>query len=110
MSNTATRKLVKNLKAKGFKEVVTLSDMRNLQKEFNKAVNEEKKALGIPPESKPIRKMTNKEKKEFEKSLLAILEENTKNNASDPGTPRSQGGGRRYRTRRRRGCRFTKKH
>jgi hypothetical protein len=116
--NAATRKLTKTLKQKGFKEVITLNQLRNLPKEFNKAVHEEKRRLGIPPEVRaaspppqdPPRKMTANETQKFEESLLKILEENTTNNASDPGTPRSRGGRRRCVTRRRRGCRFVHKH
>lgn len=117
-ANAATRKLAKTLKQKGFKEVITLNQLRNLPRELNKAVNQEKRRLGIPPEVRsaspppqdPPRKMTANEKQKFEENLLKILEENTENNASDPGTPRTRGGRRRRVTRKRRGCRFVHKH
>lgn len=112
----ATRKQVKEYKKKGFSEVYTLSNFRNVQKNLNRAVNEERMRLGIPPEVQiaspppqqdPPKEMTATEKRKFEESLVKILEENTENTASDPGTPRSHGGRRKRTTRRRRqGCRF----
>lgn len=116
--NANTRKKVKEYKQKGFTNVFSLGNLRNVQSELNKAVNEERVRLGIPPEVRsarpppqqdPPKEMTPLEKQRFEESLLKILEENTENTASDPGTPRSRGGRRRHRTRRRRGCRFVRR-
>ena len=116
--NAATRKKVKEYKKKGFEKVYTMANFRNVQSELNKAVNEERLRLGIPPEVRsaspppqqdPPREMTANEKRTFEASLLKILEENTGNAASDPGTPTSRGGRRRITRRKRRGCRFVRR-
>lgn len=117
--NATTRKKVNEYKKKGFEKVYTMANFRNVQSELNKAVNEERVRLGIPPEVRaaspppqqdPPRAMTPTEKRNFEASLLKILEENTENTASDPGTPRSRGGRRRITRRKQRGCRFARRH
>ncbi len=132
MPNQATRRLKKNYKAKGFKKVYTLNNFANYPKIFNRALLEERRALGIPnlvnrppklaaaPELP--KELSAENKQRLEANLLRSLELNNANNfpqnlfannanrsrsgtfASDPQSSPARGGTRR------RGCRFLRRH
>lgn len=137
MPNQATRRLKKNYKAKGFKKVYTLNNFANYPKIFNRALLEERRALGIPnlvnrppklaaaPELP--KELSAENKQRFEANLLRSLELNNANNfpqnlfannanrsrsgtlASDPQSFSRSSSPARGGTRRR-GCRFLRRH
>ena len=139
MPNQATRRLKNQYKAKGFKKVYTLNNFANYPKIINRAVQEERRALGIPTltNSPPKlqaapelpKELSAENKQRFEANLLRSLELNTSNNfpqnlfatntnrsrsgtlASDPQSfSRSSSPARGGTRRRRRGCRFLRRH
>lgn len=90
MPNQATRRLKNQYKAKGFKKVYTLNNFANYPKIINRAVQEERRALGIPTltNSPPKlqaapelpKELSAENKQRFEANLLRSLELNTSNN------------------------------
>ncbi len=90
MPNQATRRLKNQYKAKGFKKVYTLNNFANYPKILNRAVQEERRALGIPTltNSPPKlqaapelpKELSAENKQRFEANLLRSLELNTSNN------------------------------
>jgi len=130
MPNQATRRLKKNYKAKGFKKVYTLNNFANYPKIFNRALLEERRALGIPnlaPAPELPKELSAENKQRFEANLLRSLELNNTNNfpknlfannanrsrsgtlASDPQSFSRSSSPARGGTRRR-GCRFLRRH